>query len=79
MIEKNKKCAHYLKFGKWEAFQIKGSAFELSMNITCIGEPPLSTLSIPSLGAPPPNKALMIFRPKILKKKKNIIVVIFYS
>lgn len=31
--------------------------------LTCIGEFPLSTLSIPSLLAPPPNKAVTIFSP----------------
>lgn len=31
--------------------------------LTCIGEFPLSTLSMPSAFAPPPNKAVTIFRP----------------
>uniref|UniRef100_A0A1B0BCQ9 Uncharacterized protein n=1 Tax=Glossina palpalis gambiensis TaxID=67801 RepID=A0A1B0BCQ9_9MUSC len=44
----------------------------LAIEFTCSGsfvpstderEPPLSTLSMPSLGAPPPNNALMIFKP----------------
>uniref|UniRef100_A0A8D8GFK6 (northern house mosquito) hypothetical protein n=1 Tax=Culex pipiens TaxID=7175 RepID=A0A8D8GFK6_CULPI len=47
---------------RWEKDVFKASNKFTTIFMNCIGEPPLSTLSIPSL-APPPRRAVMIFNP----------------